>query len=379
MSGKESLKVDLSKNKTKELTLNKDGTQTSEAWVEVYNKEQLKDNDFLLRLHGYDPAEWTVEWAKSTIWQNYSNKDGVTDLYANKITVKKRTLDDGVRREDVMELFAELSKGFDKPIAKRHKPKGKKMLEPNIMDLHFGKLAWAGETGENYDYKIATKRFMTVIDDIIDKTKEYEFEEIVVPFGNDYFNFNNTTGTTDKGTIQHNDVRWQKCFIKGTKLIIEGIRRLAEVANTKVIYVPGNHSCLLEFCAAFAMECFFRQDERVTVDYNAHARKYVEYGLNLIGFTHGDKEKNRLYEVMQTEAIEAWGRTKHHEWHTGHFHIEEVKSRIGLKKRTVPSVTGTDAWHYESGFVGTLAQAQSFIWDKQNGLEHIIYSTVTRN
>lgn len=374
----DSLKMDLFKQKAIEITINKDGSQTSGTWVELYTKDRLKDKDFLLQLHGYDPKEFTVEWAKSTIWQNSSNKDGITDLYASKITIRKRTVDDGIRREDVMELFKEITNGMKLPVATRHKTKSKKLLEPNIMDLHYGKLAWAGETSENYDHKIAGKRLMLVADDMLSKTSHIEFEKAVVPFGNDYFNFNNQSGETEKGTLQDNDVRWQKCFVKGTQIFIEFIKKLVERCNVDILYVPGNHGSLLEFCATFAMYCYFLNDDRVNVDFSATARKYYEYGKCLIGYTHGDKEKNRLYEIMQTEAIEAWGRTIHHEWHTGHLHTESVVTRIGLKKRTVPSVTGTDAWHYLSGYVGILAQAQTFIWDKKDGLEHIIYSNVER-
>jgi len=35
----------------------------------------------------------------------------------------------------------------------------------------------------------------------------------------------------------------------------------------------------------------------------------VEFGKCLIGFTHGDKEKKRIFGNMQVEVPEAWGRT----------------------------------------------------------------------
>ena len=43
------------------------------------------------------------------------------------------------------------------------------MAEVNIADLHLGKLAWHGDTPENYDYKIARDIFYRIIAEIIEK------------------------------------------------------------------------------------------------------------------------------------------------------------------------------------------------------------------
>ena len=65
------------------------------------------------------------------------------------------------------------------------------MLEVNIFDLHFGKLCWNGETGEDYDTKIASKRFHNAIDDIVGKAIFHDVDKIVFPVGNDFFNSDN--------------------------------------------------------------------------------------------------------------------------------------------------------------------------------------------
>ena len=266
---------------------------------------------------------------------------------------------------------------YDGPtIPLRPKVKSNLMLEVPIVDLHLAKLAWEPETGENYDSKIAEKRFMEVIYDVVERSKGIEFEQIVFPIGNDFFNFDDTEGGTRKGTMQDNDSRWWKMYLKGNELLIKAIDILSQLAPVKVFQIPGNHDFQVSFYAIVNLASYFRHDENIIVDTNPKTRKYIEFGKCLIGYTHGDKEKKRIFGNMQVEAPEAWGRTLYREWHTGHLHSEQVKEEHGVKVRSLSSVTATDSWHSESGYVGAIATSQSFVWDKQRGLRDIWYTTV---
>ncbi len=250
------------------------------------------------------------------------------------------------------------------------------MLEVPIVDLHLSKLAWEPETGENYDSKIAERRFMDVISDIVDRAQNYAFEQIVFPVGNDFFNFNDIYGNTTKGTQQDNDSRWQKMYMKGNELLIAAIDTLSQIAPVQVFQIPGNHDTQVSWYAVFNLASWYRHNENVRVDTRPNTRKYVEFGKCLIGFTHGDKERKRIFGNMQIEAPEAWGRTLFREWHLGHLHSEQVKEEHGVKVRNLSSVTATDSWHYTSGYVGAIATSQSFVWDKERGLREIWYSPV---
>lgn len=258
----------------------------------------------------------------------------------------------------------------------RPKVKSNLMLEVPIVDLHLAKLAWEPETGENYDSKIAEKRFMEVVYDVVERSKGIEFEQIIFPIGSDYFNYDTIYGETTKGTAQSNDSRWQKMYLKGNELLIKAIDILKVLAPVKAFQVPGNHDFQTSFYAIVNLASYFRNDDDVIVDTNPKTRKYIEFGKNLIGYTHGDKEKKRIFGNMQVEASEAWGRTLYREWHTGHLHSEQVKEEHGVKVRSLSSVTATDSWHSESGYVGAIATNQSFVWDKQRGLRDIWYTTV---
>jgi hypothetical protein len=58
--------------------------------------------------------------------------------------------------------------------------------------------------------------------------------------------------------------------------------------------------------------------------------------------------------------------------HLGHLHSEQVYEYSGFIQRRISSITATDDWHNEMGYVQTIRKAQAFLWHKENGLKHII-------
>lgn len=279
--------------------------------------------------------------------------------------------------EITLDHFEEFLREYQGPVVPlKPKPNTKEMLEVSIVDLHLGKMAWKPETGENYDYKIADRRFMSVIYDVVERSKQREFEQILFPVGQDFFNFDTIEGTTTRGTRQDNDLRWQKLYVKGVEMLVKAIDILTQIAPVKTFLVPGNHDTMTSFYAIMHLSAYFKDNPNVEVNISPQARKYIEFGKCLIGFTHGDKEKKRIFGNMQVEAAQAWGRTRYREWHASHLHSEHVREEHGIKLRRLSSVTGTDAYHYESGYAGAIATSQSFVWDKDRGLRDIWYSTV---
>jgi len=253
-----------------------------------------------------------------------------------------------------------------------------KMLEVPIYDLHFGKLAWSPETGENYDYKIASDRFNYVIDDIVSRMNGKKFERILFPIGQDYFNYDTIDGKTTLGTSQDNDLRWQKLYDKGIELLVNAIYKLSALGGVETFYCSGNHDEMTSYYATQYISAWFWQDKNVSVDTSPNPRKYIEFGKNLIGFTHTDKEKKRIFGDMQVECPEAWGRTLYREWHGGHLHSEQTKENSGVVVRNLSSITAKDAWHHKHGYSGAIARVQSFVYDKENGPEEILITNVRR-
>jgi hypothetical protein len=251
------------------------------------------------------------------------------------------------------------------------------MLEISIADLHIGKLAWAKESGEDYDTKIAGQRFMFAINDIVSRTKNQKFEKIIFPIGNDLLNSDTVSGTTTKGTGLTNDSRWQKLFFDVTHLLIEGIDLLSLVApEVNLVWIPGNHDTMSSYYVTNYLAAWYKNSKNINVDTSPSPRKYIEFNKCLVGFSHGSGDMKRIPQLMQVEAREAWGRTLYHEFHIADKHHEVVLENGGLIIRTLSSLTSNDDWHTEQGYVGAIHKAQAFVWNKERGLLEIINSPV---
>ena len=123
------------------------------------------------------------------------------------------------------------------------------------------------------------------------------------------------------------------------------------------------------FYAGEVLSAWFKNDQNVLVDNGLDSRKYYEYGVNMLMFTHGDKEKAaEMPLIMATEQPLMFSRTKFREVHCGHLHKEMVNEYRGIKVRFIPSICANDSWHKLMGYQ-SLRCAQAYIWNKEKGCE----------
>lgn len=356
-----------------ETSINKDGTYSSNKLL-IMNETDSKDVDFILKAHGFDTACWKLVSARNNIRQVISKQDGIVTLYASFITVKPIV---NLTLEQIESFYKELVDKYPTPEIKRSVTcEDGFLLEIPIQDVHFGKLSLSEDSAEPYNFNLAKERFAYVIDDVIQNVQGMNIEKIVFPVGSDFLHIDNFNSTTTAGTSQNTDLSPQLVFKHGLECLIESIVKLSHIAPVEVFCVNGNHDFLSSYHLICSLNCYFHNDENVTVSTDTFMRKYVEFGKTLLGFCHGDKEKKRLEGLMQIEAKEAWGRTKFREWHCGHLHSEQTKEVNGVIIRNLSSFTGTDMWHNIQGYVGAIKKCESFVWDKEKGLKMIIVTTI---
>lgn len=343
----------------------------------IENRRQKTESEMVqawferrMREEGIETPEEILKELREQFWEAEANrKNKALERQLKKYWKKEWAI------EKVSETVVDHLQQLDnvRPIVKvNSKPHNGLMVEVPIVDLHLGKLGWAPEVGTDYDHKIAEERFLYTINETISRVHGLPVEKFLFILGSDYFNCDNPEGQTTNKTQQDNDSRFPKMYAFGCELLIKGINMLAQVAPVQAILVAGNHDATLAYMAAKHLEAWFRLDERVIVDADPTTRKYIEHGVSLIGFSHGDKEKKRIFGIMQVEAQEAWGRTKIHEIHLGHLHSEQTKEDAGIIVRNLSSVTSADRWHYQSGYVGAVLKTQVFIWDREKGLVNIL-------
>lgn len=356
------------------IDINKDGTFTSSRILEMA-EDKAKDPYYLLEAHGYCPKSWELVSARNNIWNVYSKQDSIQTLYSSRIVCKPMV--DNITLEELKEHFVEMARTYKPPAIDPITVKNSgRLLEIQLADLHVGKFAWHGETGESYDYSIARDRMRQVVGDIVKRCEHIQPEKILFVFTNDYFHFNNIDNTTVKGTRQDTDTRWQKLFTVGVEMLVEAIDLLAQVAPVDTLYIGANHDKMVSYYAINYLYAWYKNNPNVTVDIGPKSRKYYEWGKCLIGLAHGDTEKKRIGGLMQIEAREAWGRTLWKEYHLAHFHSERVREENGIIIRNVSSVTATDSWHHDEGYLGQVRKCQSFVWDRELGLMEVIHSVV---
>jgi hypothetical protein len=275
----------------------------------------------------------------------------------------------------IRDLIDEAKRGAPKyPKIKREPMKDGLLYEIAMPDLHFGRLAWDEETGENYDVRIAADMVRQVLADLLAYAAGHPVAKILLPLGNDFLNVDNKEETTTHGTRQQEDDRWQKTYRLGRQLLVEIVDRCSEIAPVDVIIVTGNHDEQRMFYLGDALECWFHHNPNVTINNRAMKRKYYLFGKCLIGFTHGYWEKlESLPGLMPVEQPDLWQKSLFREWHTGDKHHKkdlavEADEGTGMVVRVLRSLAPADAWTFDKGYVGALRAAESFLWHPERGL-----------
>jgi hypothetical protein len=375
---------------------------TQDTWTITLPKTRIHTLEQLLEFCKVDLTVWEVErfvvnkWEvgmkppatteymetedgrRIPAWVRFDAEPIIEPLYQVKAFLRRKKAIVFALKE--IQDLKELSKtGISAPKNTFKKPKTQPvMLEINLTDHHFGKLAWGLETGQaNYDVKIATQVFHRALDTILSRAPFSSYEEIWFVVGNDLFNADDTQGRTTSGTQVESDVRHEKTYVTVRTLMVQAIEKLRPLAGkVRVIVVPGNHDHNATWHLGDSLELYFSKHEDVTVDNRPCSRKYHQFGQTLIGYAHGDKGKLKdLPMLMATEARELFGATKFHEIHTGHIHTLKVDEKHGVRVRILSALCPPDAWHSENGYVGNLRSSEAFVWDKEQGLIGIVIYT----
>lgn len=386
-------------DESQEVSFNPDKTQTIKQDVYLTPEEATSPSKIMQKM-GFDPILWEVVSCKviSGSWDVAmkmvnSEVDGKKVIRRSKplintnrkysITLTVKPLGGNVTFSQILSAFKELEpvELVEYEYNKDPNQNGSYLLELPIMDFHLGKLSWSGETGQgDYDLKLAEKLWRGTIYDLLSKAVNFGgIEKIIFPVGQDFFHFDTPRTTTTAGTQMDSDTRWEKMFVKGIQLLVWAIEQCRMIAPVEILWIPGNHDQMLSYAATVGLSQRYFNTKSVTVDLSATPRKYRLFGVNLIGYSHGEKEGKRLEGLMQVEAPELWGKSIFREFHMGHLHTELTKTNNGIIFRRISAITATDSWHVENGFIGSVRQAQAFIWDKELGLQAILNSNVVDN
>ena len=256
--------------------------------------------------------------------------------------------------EQVIEQMTKYSPVY--PVIKREQSKDPHLLVLSLADIHLGKLSVTYETGQEYNRQIAINRTLEGIQGLLNKSAGFNIDGILLIVGNDILHTDTLNRGTTKGTPQDTEGMWHENFLLAKDLYIKVIEMLVPIADVYVQHNMSNHDYMSGYFLADTVKSWFRLNENVVFDTSPKERKYFQYGLNLIGSTHGDNIKpDNLPLIMAEENPQEWGETKFRFWYTHHIHSKQSKDYGSVCVESLRSPSVPDAWHDRSGYLNTQA------------------------
>lgn len=336
--------------------------------------EPIKSLQELVVACDVDTTKWAVKSWRCNKKDVGSTKNGITELYTVTAILHPKPLETNVEmvKEELLDFILKNTPKQSQQL--NIKPtSGGHLLEISLPDVHFGKLSWREETGEDYDLKIAKKAYDNAINALLSTVDLSLVSRILFPIGNDMIHIDNPNNTTTAGTPQDVDSRFRKILVTVKDLLISTIDKLKTIAPVDVIVVPGNHDTFSIASIAMVLEAYYLNDSLVDIDNSPKLRKYYQFHNVGLMFTHGDKEKHAdLPLIFATEEPKLWADTYFREIHLGHLHKTKrtnyvsVDTFVGAQVCILPSLSATDYWHFSKGY-GSLKQGKAFLYSKKDG------------
>lgn len=239
-------------------------------------------------------------------------------------------------------------------------------VELNIADFHLAKKTFQGDNlaSKELDY------FFTVNDLITKIRNNYDIRKIVFPISNDFFHTDSYQNGTTNGTPQDVTAWYDEEYEKGFDILANTINFLiTQAKEVEVILVAGNHDRTKGFYVAHALEVFFSQYKNIKFQRHHSVVKSTVLGNTFIGYHHGNNCKLEDLPLLFAtgEDSEKFGKAKYREVHTGDKHHYMAKEIKGVRIQQMPSLSGTDRWHQDNGFVNQLRAALALVYHPEQG------------
>ena len=218
-------------------------------------------------------------------------------------------------------------------------------------DPHIGMYSWAQESGADFDTEMATSQLTEAMQRLVDSSPPSK-HALILNLG-DFFHSDNLDNRTHRsGHALDVDTRMNKVWQLGMEALLACIDAAKEKHEHVTIRNEiGNHDDHTSLLLSIALEAWYKNDPRVTVDRSPAKFFYFKWGKCLIGTTHGDTVKfPKLAGVMAADRPEWWGQTLYRYWYTGHFHSQKVEEYPGVLLEQFRTLAAKDAWTAGAGY-----------------------------
>ncbi|WP_303409881.1 hypothetical protein [Pontibacter sp. BT731] len=347
--------------------------------------KRVKSLDDLIAACDIDLEVWEVERYVSNKWEVGAKDKNleiqVTPLYQIKAWLRRKKV---VASEVAIKGLIEEFKSYVQPVPRFTYQKQEQCAAIiNLYDAHIDKVCLVAETGYGSTIEDNIQEFETLFDELLSDCASKSPELLIIPIGHDFFNTNGPSNATKRGTPQATSVNSHDSFKVGVKLLRRCIDKAAQVARVKVLVIKANHSEDKDFYLGQVLDAVYENNPNVELDTTRKQRKYVQYGENLFGFAHGDKEKGKTAQLplrMAEEEKHKWADTTFRTFLLGDIHHKEEYQFIrnkdfpGVEVKFLRSIGTTDEWHYDNGYIGVPRTGEAEIHRKSGGIKHRFFA-----
>jgi predicted phosphodiesterase len=210
--------------------------------------------------------------------------------------------------------------------------------------------------------------------------RSHHIERLYLVTGGDLIHVDGPAGTTS-GTPQDLLCSPAEAFAAAVELVVWCVDYARSLGiEVHVLTVMGNHDRTLSSAAGVAVQQRFHGADDV-VSYPLQERVYTAYGQHLILATHGDLRKSqwkKLPSIMMAEARTLLASTRWQTVVSGHLHFQaaDLMDDAGTLYAQGSSPSPTDAWHYQSGYVGSRKGIQMLLMEPDSCATSLMHQPV---
>jgi ribosomal protein L31 len=250
------------------------------------------------------------------------------------------------------------------------------MLEWPVFDPHHGMLAWAKETGADYDHKIS-QHLQVAAGQILFNSFGY-VKRITIVLGGDNQTSDNRDGTTEKsGNNVDTDSRFGLmawCSYETAVSCIEVATQFAD--EVAVIVLSGNHDYHSAIHLTIQLHAHFRNVEKVTVNTSPEKHRFYTWGNKVFMATHGEVTEKRIAPFAMQQVIRrGYAKDPNTRIYVrmGHLHKRGRKTpdmlteEDGVIIERFPTLAAQEAYSVEGAYTSVRATEANLWHHKYNG------------
>ena len=221
-----------------------------------------------------------------------------------------------------------------------------------VSDFHLGMLAWADESGDDWDMKMAEDLFSRWFDAAFQKAPDAGTG--VINLLGDFAHFDSLVAVTPaSGHALDADTRYQKLvryMIRMVRRVVD--RALVKHKNVRLLIVQGKHDESGMIWLAEMFSTLYDNEPRVFVDTSPDVYKMVQHGKTTLFFHHGHKARfDAIEPVMIAKFRKAFGESVYSYAHVGHLHHQKIVESRNMIVEQHRTLAAKDAYASRGGWM----------------------------